>query len=104
MLPARILPHTVEVAGPTIDTPEGPILGTPDTVPAYVEERSSLVAVEGGQEVVSPVQVWMNLADVTIGAAVTIWPGSSRERHLTVVGIDRYEWPARGAHVVLKLA
>lgn len=97
MLPAAVKRHEVDLAGVTVDTPEGPRHGPTRTLPAYVEESLQVVPVDGGSEAVSTVQVWLDPVEVGIGDTVT-YAG----RPLRVLSLDRYE-NSPLAHVALKL-
>lgn len=103
-IPKRLKRFQVELAGITTDTPDGPKHGPPRRLPAYQEEKHQVVAVQGGQEAVSTVQVWLDPVAINLGDKVTVTTKTTGERKtLRVLALDRYEGDKRAAHVALKL-
>jgi hypothetical protein len=94
---------TAVLEGITVDTPEGPLHGEPRALPCYQEEHHVKVTVEGGQEAVSTVQVWLDPVDVGLGDRVTVTNSAGEQRTLRVLAVDRYDGSRRAAHVALKL-
>ena len=98
MLPAFMLPQTITVHGPMVETVDGPQPGEPTTVPAYVERKHTLVRDSQGNEVVSNTSAWLNPLAIEPGQTVTI-DGTDR----VVIAVEQYEFPRTASHTRIYL-
>lgn len=90
-LTAKHLPHTV-ILTPVSDGPEGDVLGTPVTAPAYVEQKTHLrvdrraTSPTSGQQITSSTTVvLLPEHDSLPRTKVTVWAGTPRERTSEVI-------------------
>lgn len=102
-IPKRLRRHRVELAGAIVDTPEGPRHGAPRVLDAYQEESQQTVEVEGGQVVLSTVQVWLDPTPIELGDLVTVHTMDGASRQLRVLVLEQFDGDPRAAHTALKL-
>ena len=87
--PAFFYPHEVQVQDVIGGGGGGTRHGDKRPVPAEVKDGHQLVRTTEGKEIVSSSQVTVALdAGVEVGAKVTVWPGTPRERTSVVLAID----------------
>lgn len=102
-IPARLMPHTVDVEPAGIQSPSGVTPAAPVTVRAYVEDTSERIATTAGSELVAATSVWLDPdTGVHPGGHVTIRHGTKPGRR-RVLAVDRYRHPGAPSHDVARL-
>lgn len=103
MIPQRKLKNTVKVAAFRGTTSLGDVYDdNPSIHRAWVEEQTTVVTNNRGEEEISRTTVYMNPVDAPPESKVVLWPDTPKQRETTVITNQTFR-EHRLAHTVLSL-